>query len=259
MHDFFLRQVLLLLAPVGFLWLCLIVLTVALWLRKQHRFAVGAACLVLFVTIVGSSGLPASLVAALEKPYAGKKPDELPECDAVVMLGGGVEPSRYEVGGLHLTKAGDRVLMALELMRLGKAPVLVIGGAAATLDGTLRVEADLTGQWVADWQLSLAPVISLGRCVNTRDEAVKVRALADARGWRRVLLVTSANHMRRAVAVFHKAGVEAVPAPCNFLTEISTPPGPPGWNIPSYGGFEKVSIWLHEQIGWVIYSRRGWL
>jgi uncharacterized SAM-binding protein YcdF (DUF218 family) len=86
-----------------------------------------------------------------------------------------------------------------------------------------------------------------------------VRRLCTERGWQRVILVTSAYHMRRATAVFQTAGVTVTPAPCNFLTEISTPPSPPGWNFPTWHGFATMSIWMHEQAGWWIYRTRGWI
>lgn len=263
MLDQLLRQLLLLLEPVGFLWLALIVIAALLFWKGRRSFAGAVFAVVLVITIVGSTGFPGWLLARMERPFAGVKIAELPVCDAVVMLGGGLEPSRFEVGGLHLTKAGDRVVMALELMRLGKAPVLVVGGAAAMLDGTLRVEADLARDWLAAWNLPAGAgqkVISLGANGNTHDEALKVRELASAQGWRRILLVTSAFHMSRAVAVFRSTtDLEIVPAPCNFLTEVSTAPAPPGWHVPTWGGFEKISILLHEQIGRAMYRRRGWI
>ena len=96
-----------------------------------------------------------------------------------------------------------------------------------------------------------------GRCApgQRRD-----RLNGDAkRGWRRLLLVTSANHMRRAVALFQKQGFEVTPVPCNFLTNVSTAPSPQALCVPSWGGFEKIAVWLHEEVGWLEYRRRGWI
>lgn len=42
---------------------------------------------------------------------------------------------------------------------------------------------------------------------STRDEAVAFQALAKSRGWRRVVLVTSPMHSRRACATFEQLGV----------------------------------------------------
>lgn len=205
------------------------------------------------------------MLRSLESEFAQVDVKQLPPADAVVMLGGGIEPSRYEAAGFHLTRAGDRLLMAVEMMRLGKAPVLVLGGGASELNGEKQIEADLVRDWIANWHLlevaghPTPEVLSLGRCFDTHDEAVKVRALAEARGWRRVLLVTSASHMRRALATFQTAGVSAEPVPCNFMTTVSTSDSSVGLSVPHYRGLEKISIFLHEQIGWLEYRRRGWI
>ena len=102
-------------------------------------------------------------------------------------------------------------------------------------------------------------IIPLPACADTHDEATHVRALATERGWHRILLVTSATHMRRAAALFRTQGIEAIPVPCNFLTNVSTAPGPQAVCVPSWGGFEKIAVWLHEEVGWLEYRRRGWI
>ncbi len=253
------RLVLMLVQPHAVLWLGLIVLTVVLWRSRQRRAAAVAALLVLFVQVIGGTNLSGWLLGRLERPFAGVRPEDLPICDAIVVLGGGVEPSPQEVGGLHLTSAGDRLVMALELVRLGKAPVLCVGGGYAGRGARLRIEADLVKRAIDERQLSNAPVISLGACSDTRDEAMRVRRLADERGWKRILLVTSAVHQRRALATFQNAGLNAVPAPCNFLTTMSPEVEPPRFGVPGALGFIFTSIWIHEEIGWLEYRRRGWI
>lgn len=252
-------QVLALMEPLGFVWGVLIVLTVALAIKRQRGFAVCTALLAIIIFVFGSTGFPGSLVQNLERPYAGVKLAELPNADAIVVLGGGSEPSRYEAGGLHLSFSGDRILMGLELARMGKAGTLVVSGSGALLDGQKRVEGDLVRDWLTQRKLVDLPVLSLGHRSDTHDEAVHIHALAREHGWKRVLLVTSAFHMRRAVAVFGSTGVEVIPVPCNFLTEISLPSAPPGIGVPRAGNLHKASIWLHEQIGWLMYRKRGWI
>jgi uncharacterized SAM-binding protein YcdF (DUF218 family) len=155
--------------------------------------------------------------------------------------------------------AGDRLVMARELFRLEKAPVLLLGGNANKLDGVVRFEGVIVRDLLATWGIPSDAIIPLGANEDTHDEALKVHALATERGWHRVLLVTSANHMRRASAVFRSQGLEVVPVPCNFLTTIGTAPPPPGVCVPRAEGFAKVSVWLHEEIGWWTYRRRGWI
>jgi uncharacterized SAM-binding protein YcdF (DUF218 family) len=258
MLDALLRQVLLLIQPIGFTWLVLLILAVVLWRSRQRGCAMIAAVLAAVLTVIGSTDVPGWMLRRLEKPWVGFAPAEMPATDAVVVLGGGVEPSIYEVGQLHLSRAGDRFVMGMELLRLGKAKVLVLGGGSAQFGAETKIEADLSRAALLQWKPG-AEIVSLGTCDHTRDEALKVAALAQQRGWKRVALVTSANHMTRALAVFRRAGVDAVAAPCNFLTTLSTAPSPARLQVPSWQGFEKVSIWLHEAVGAAIYRRRGWM
>ncbi len=263
MLDKLLRQILLLIEPIGFVWLCLLILTFLLWRRRQRRLASGAFCLAALIYLIGGTEFPGLvLLGSLERPYAGVDLGALPPADALVVLGGGAEPSRYEADRIHFTRAGDRLNMALEMLRQRKAGVFVIGGAGEEFDGKFIEESPLVAKWFGHWKGIIDPgleMIPLRPCADTHDEAVCVRALATERGWHRVLLVTSANHMRRAVALFRTQGIDAVPVPCNFLTNVSTAPGPQAAAVPSWGGFEKIAVWLHEEVGWFEYRRRGWI
>lgn len=253
------RTVLQLMQPMALVWLGLLVLVVALWRGRQRGAACGAAALWLFVQVIGGTKFSLLLLGGLERPYAGGRLEDLPVGDAIVLLGGGVEPSPHEVGGLHFNNAGDRVIMALELARLGKARALCAGGGTAKIGSKRWIEGDMIKQAIEERQLAGIPVFSLGPCLDTHDEAVRVRRLADEHGWRRFLLVTSAWHQRRALATFRHEGLDVVPAPCNFLTGMSPAAGPPVFGLPSPLGFTLFSTWLHEQIGWLEYRRRGWI
>jgi uncharacterized SAM-binding protein YcdF (DUF218 family) len=239
------RALIPLVEPIGLVWLALIVLAVLHWRKRQRGFASAVAGIAAFIYLIGASALPDALLRSLERPYFGVKPETLPVCDAVVMLGGGLDPSPNEVGELHLTKAGDRIIAALEMIRLGKAPALVCGGSAVEMGGEKKVEADLFKKALIDRRVPVPEIISLGHCADTHDEAVRTRAIAEPRGWRRVLLVTSANHLPRATATFRKAGIEVVAVPCNFQTRRTRGSGPFVAAIPNYVGFEKMAVWLH--------------
>ncbi|HSI12604.1 MAG TPA: YdcF family protein [Chthoniobacter sp.] len=259
MADELLHQFIYLMEPIGLAWLCLLVLTIWLAIRRQWKPAILAGLGVLLMTAVGSTGLAGRMLGSLERPYAGVKIENLPKADAIVMLGGGASPSRYEALGVHLTPAGDRLVMAREVFRLGKAPVLLLGGNVNKLDGVRKFECEIVRDLLKTWGIPEDAIIPLGENQDTHDEALKVRALATERGWHRVLLVTSANHMRRASGVFRAQGLEVIPVPCNFLTTVATAPPPPGISIPRHDGFVKISTWMHEEIGWWTYRHRGWI
>ncbi len=243
--------------PIGLIWLALLALTFALWRRGLRGLATATAAIAAFVLAIGGTELPVVLLRALERPYLNVKIAELPECDAVVLLGGGFEPSLLEVAELRLTPAANRLLTALELLRLGKAHVLCIGGSGVYIAGRHMVEGEVVRDALADRQLTDAEILTLGHCADTADEAQRARELVTKRGWKRVLLVTSASHMRRSVATFQTAGVEVVPAPSHFMAFNGNPITP--WRIgpPAYGGFVRMSTWMHEIIGWYAYRVLG--
>jgi uncharacterized SAM-binding protein YcdF (DUF218 family) len=259
MVDFLLKQLLFTFEPIGLVWIGLGALAICLWVRRQRRFAAASAGIFLFVTIIGSTPVPDWLLESLERPYAGVRIEDLPAADAIVMLGGGSEPARYEAFGVHLSTAADRIVMARALQRIGKSTALMLGGGGAKLGGRMRIEADGVREMLAAWDAPPESMIPLGFNRDTHDEALHARAVADAHGWNRILLVTSGNHMRRAAAVFRRQGFEVIPAPCNFLTALSTAPGPFLISVPRYDGFVKAAIWLHERAGWWIYRKRGWI
>jgi uncharacterized SAM-binding protein YcdF (DUF218 family) len=262
MRDALLHLLLSLIEPIGFIWLCLLVLTATLWWKRQRRFALATGFLAVFVTVIGSTSLPGRiLLGSLERPYAGIQLDALPAADAIVLLGGGAAASRYEANGVHVTPSGDRIVMAHALFRMGKAPVMLLGGSESKLDGVVHFESEIVRELLVTWGVPKEAMIPLASNADTHDEALKVRALAAEHGWRRFLLVTSANHLRRASATFRAQGLEVIPVPCNFLTTISTAPAPrpPGFAVPGNDGFVKMATWMHEEIGYFIYRRRGWI
>jgi uncharacterized SAM-binding protein YcdF (DUF218 family) len=253
----FAHWILTLIQPVGLVWSGIIIIALVSAKKRRWRTAAFAAVLVAIITLVGGTNFPDWLLRLLEQPYYGVKHTELPVCDAIVQLGGAAQPSPREAGGVHFTFGGDRILMALELARLGKAPVLCLGGGYAPKGSTYGNEADAVYRAITERKLTSAEVISLGGALDTRHEALHTRRVAQERGWTRVLLVTSASHMPRAAATFRHFGVEIVPAPCNFLTDHWAPKKV--LRLPTWDGFMLLSIWVHEKIGWLEYRRRGWI
>jgi len=261
MIGYILRSLIPLAEPLGFVWLCLLVVAAWLWIKSSRRLAVFLFVVALFMSVVGCTRVPGDLVATLERPFVIKNLETVPAADAVVALGGAVRPSKYDALGLDLRDAADRVVMALELIRRGKAKNLVLGGAVHAVNGQQRIEADMTKKWLETWGLTNAQIYSLGGCANTHDEATRVAALLKEHGWRRAILVTSAYHMKRARATFLTAGVPVVCVPCDYQTKVSveTEDERALIPIPRPAGFQKASLFLHEQIGWLSYRLRGWI
>jgi uncharacterized SAM-binding protein YcdF (DUF218 family) len=246
--------------PVGLAWIVFTVLTLLPLRQRRWRAALLPGGAWLLLTLTAALPVPHLLLASLEDDWPLVDLAAFPECDAIVVLGGGLEPSMREPSGMHLKGGADRLFTALTLARQGKGKRLIIGGGIfQTEDGHNVSEADGAKEWLKAWSLTTVPVESLGGCADTHDEAIKVAALSKENGWQRVALVTSAFHMTRTHAVFAKAGVPVLPVPCNY--ESAPLRGRPlRWiGVPNATHLLHFECWLHEIVGWYAYRLRGWI
>jgi uncharacterized SAM-binding protein YcdF (DUF218 family) len=116
--------------------------------------------------------------------------DDRPEqADAIVVLGDD-------------NFGGDRAVRAAQLFRGGMASTVVASGRLLRPYAGVAelIERDLQTQGVPASAILRFPQ----RAANTREEAQALRDLAAGRGWRRVLVVTSNYHTRRARYIFRK-------------------------------------------------------
>lgn len=156
-----------------------------------------------------------SLARSLERLSRSPAPGVAAE--AIVVLGGGVQPAVPPRRAVELSDAGDRVLEGARLWREARAPRVVVSGGR--FDPTERPESEASEMAELLRFLGVPPEVILeqGRSRNTREDALLVRALLEPLGVRRILLVTSALHMPRASALFRAQGFEVVPAPTDYV------------------------------------------
>ena len=172
------------------------------------------------------------------------------EADAIVILGGGFQCGSNELADNSLA----RLVRGLELWRQGFAPRVTVSEAGAALMGpscgNVSVVARRTiGRLYPDGG---PEIIDLPRVQTTRDEAEQAARIAKARGWERVLIVTSPTHTRRARATFREVGISAI------MVASSEPRYDTALRLPSDRWFSLEAI-ARELAGLVKYGANGWL
>ena len=245
--------------PIGFIWAVLLVACFRAIRRKDKCQALFTGGLALGISIVGGTKLPAFLLSTLERPYVVEDLTAIPKCDAVVVLGGGhshVSTGTFEI---ELHDAADRILTAAELVRLGKGDALVTGGGGYWENEKQISEGALLKNWLETWKAFDEPIYDLGVNRHTRDEAVNAAALAEQHGWKKIVLVTSAWHMRRSKGIFEQAGFDVVPVGADLQGTSALENMWIFYPVPHDSGFEQLAYYMHEQVGWVYYKLRGWL
>lgn len=245
-----------LVSPLGF---SLSLVLLALLLIRLHRRRWGATCLGAAVFWLGLWSLPVvsdALRLSLEGQFKNQPLADLPEADAVVVLGGGITPVPLDWPYPDLAGGADRVWHAARIYQAGKVPRVIISGGRLPWLGERTAEAEAMRQFLIDLGVPEDALLLEDQSRNTHENAIYTAQLLQERALDRVLLVTSALHMPRALATFRAAGVNAVPAPTDFEV-IPEPSHLLRW-LPDAGALSASTRTLKEYLGLWVYRWRGW-
>jgi len=243
-------------SPLG---LALTLSLVGLLLLPGRRRLAGSGLLLLALTGLGLSSLPVvadTLLRSLEERYPELSVAELPTAEAIIVLGGGVDPVAIDRPYPDLQSGADRVWHAARIFHAGKAPLVILSGGIIPRLGTEVSEAEAMRMFLADLGVPAEAIRLEERSRNTHENAVFTAELLQKSGLARGLLVTSALHMPRAMAAFQEAGVEVVPAATDFRLR-EEPPHLLRW-LPEVRSLAISTAVLHEYLGLWMYRHRGW-
>ena len=238
--------------------LVLIFLALAFFLRRRRwsRWLAVAAFVILLA--LGSRGVSNFLVGSIEQQYPDRGLDAIPQAGAIVVLGGAIHGPGGQHRGSRLVESSDRLLVAFRLYRAHKAPVVVCSGGNVRFvssPGDIP-EAEVMSGLLQEWGVPADAMLVENGSENTRQNATLSYQILNAKGIRRILLVTSAMHMPRAAAVFRKAGFEVIPAPADFHSGWNEP-SPLTW-VPNAAYIARSEDALHEWVGLWVYRAMGW-
>lgn len=193
----------------------LVMLVGALVWRRARGWLVGAG--LVWIWLWSTPLMFGLLGRGLENYAPMMRAEDHKEADAIVILGGGMGIADTNDWPYVEAWAGcDRVLHGARAWRARRAPrIFCTGDGAEQSTVPLLVELGVPREVVM--------------CLDARNTEEEARAVAHAivgsGQWvvgrkPRVLLVTSAWHMRRAELMFRKAGLEVECAPCDYETIV---------------------------------------
>ncbi|WP_017302818.1 YdcF family protein [Spirulina subsalsa] len=249
--------------PIGLTCVLLGVAFVLGW-RQSRWTPLPLALAFLVLMISGNGWVNARLVTSLEWQHI--PPAELPQADAIVVLGGGIKPKLPPRPMMDLSDKGDRVIYAAQLYREGKAPLIIASGGRIDWSGQFPPESEDMAEFLQMLGVPPDAIIQEPRSLNTYQNALFTREILVERGIERILLVTSALHMPRSYLIFQRQGIEAIPAPTDFLATFPTGNSGPvsfgarllSW-LPDTERVATTTEVLKEYLGLLVYRLRGWL
>ena len=181
---------------------------------KRRRTCVGVLVAAVVWLWIWSMPLVAeALGASLESEFAEVPVERLPQADAVILLGGGMNSATNVYAYPNLCAAADRVWHAARIFKAGKAPLIVPSGT-----GSDCCEVP----FLVDLGVPREAIHAEAESRNTEENAKFVADLLKDRDHPKVLLVTSAWHMRRALLMYRRyaPGLEIVPAMADYENTV---------------------------------------
>ena len=169
---------------------------------------------------------------------------------------------------MELNEAVDRVFYAAWLYHQGAAPRLLLTGGNIEWRG--RRDTTPAEDMATILVMLGVPQEALwleSESRNTYENAVYTTQMMRAAGIEQVILVTSALHMPRSVALYRKLGWEVIPAPTDYgvTDQIWEDLWRPNlinqlFNfLPSAGNLSQTTTALKEYLGMLVYGLRGWI
>jgi uncharacterized SAM-binding protein YcdF (DUF218 family) len=229
---------------------CFIVpfLLFAVFLKKKSRFfALLLAVLFYFFSIQPASDM---LLMPLEYTYKPPTLAEVKAGNAYVILGGGVNDFAPDIDGEGTIGdvALQRLICAYRLYRIDKKPIIFSGGKIFER----RPEAEIAKRILLSLGVSEKDVFMEGKSRDTFENAQYVKELSEKHNINKVILITSAFHMKRSMLLFDKFFKGTIPCPTGYNTSKTK------YDLMSYlpnaGNLESIAIALKEYMGILFYK-----
>ena len=222
---------------------------------RRAGVLLGASLVILWVASTPVVGF--TLQESLAARYAPVPPEQAQIASAIVLLGGAVAPGTPPRNWAEINESADRIAHAARLYRAGKAPLVVATGGAESPSAAVQNPADTTADVLVEWGVPREAILLERESRTTYENAIYTRKMLDARGIDGpVLLVTSATHMWRSMAVFESAGLRAIPAATDYGPGRIDLGDLRAW-LPDAGVLHGTDGAIKEYLGMFVYRLRG--
>ncbi|AAM71865.1 conserved hypothetical protein [Chlorobaculum tepidum TLS] len=231
--------------------ICLLLAIAGLLFKRRSLVWISLALLwALSLPVVGQA-----LMHRTEEPWHRVPVEQVRKADAIVVLSGMLQQIHGAPLG-EFGEAADRFESGIDLFKAGKAPVLVFTGGQMPWDPDCVPEGELLAARARLRGVPAGSIRLTSTVANTAGEALATALLLGVSPGKpkRIILVTSAFHMQRALMLFMAAGFEVEPCPVDFwATDLKSRTTLLDF-IPSANAMNDSATALREMIGQIVYS-----
>lgn len=235
----------------GLFWLLLLIITLYLIKGIRSTLVKFLAIFTLVLMYLSFTALGSVLILfPLENRY--EPVEEINRKIPIVVLGGGLNYLNEDKAELKAVTL-QRLVKGYQLFKQIETQIIITGGVGLGYNSQIS-EAKLAKEWLKVMGLKEDKIILEEGARTTYENGIYVSQWLEEKHLKTVLLVTSAVHLPRAVAVFKRQGIEVIPVPAGYLTSHKL-----SWLdfLPSRGSLTANLAAYHEWLGFIWYRIKG--
>jgi len=234
-----------------FLLLVGVVALVAGWRRLSIAGCVSGF---LILALAAWTSIGAMMMTPLEERF--QRPALPEKVDGIVVLGGGLEGAiNLARGGYEMNSAGDRFVETAVLARRFPDAKVVVSGGVGTLILEGEGDADTAERLLSALGVARERMVLENKSRDTYENAIFTKQLVSPKPGETWLLVTSAFHMPRSMALFRKADFDVLPWPVDYRTSGREGVGLMRDN--PQDSLQNTSLAIREWLGLIAYWLSG--
>ena len=172
--------------------------------------------------------------------------------DVGIVLGG-IADFDKKTNAHNFNKNADRLIEAEQLYHKGIIKKIMLSGGSGLLFNDGYIESEGMRDHLLGNKIPINDIIIERDSRNTMENAINSsRILKEKYNEGKFLIITSANHMRRAQMCFNKANLETTAFPTD-CTRSYRSTGYDYLLIPRVEALERWQDLIHEWIGYIVY------
>jgi len=186
----------------------------------------------------------------VEKGQIIKEIKNVPNADAIVVLGGMFNYVKTETGGKNEWSDPDRFYGGIALYKAGKAKQIVFTGAKMPwAEKDQETEGESLKRYAIEMGVPDSAIKISGLATTTEDESNEVKKLLP--DLKNIILVTSAFHMPRSKSLFERKGFNVIAYPVD--SKVSFESTTILDYLPDASSFTRSETAIRELLGRLFY------
>lgn len=179
--------------------------------------------------------------------------------DVGIVLGGSMRYYDNTTQRVVYSASVDRLIQVIDLYHLGKIKKIFLSGGSGYVNFPDWKESVFLKEVLKKSNVPERDILMENISRNTRENAVETAAvLKSGKYGNRFLLITSATHMRRSLACFHKVGLQPDPYAVDARSGVDM------YTLDKLikPDSENISNWdilIHEWLGMLMYKISGYI